>query len=167
LAGIIGFEKNLTGTGIFTTASTNLIYATNFMALIALYQTDLVIQPWMTFVAYQGFNILTAGIVMFGNRYIPLINKFSCKLVFARFIYKPVMLTVEQVCYLQLAWFVIMVTVAAAAPKHNDSEFVFRTWMNNTGWENNVICFITGLVNPLYSLGGLDGITVCPFSEYV
>jgi choline transport protein len=148
LAGIIGFEKNLTGTGIFTTASTNLIYATNFMALIALYQTDLVIQPWMTFVAYQGFNILTAGIVMFGNRYIPLINKFS-------------------LCYLQLAWFVIMVTVAAAAPKHNDSEFVFRTWMNNTGWENNVICFITGLVNPLYSLGGLDGITVCPFSEYV
>jgi choline transport protein len=77
---------------------------------------------------------------MFGNRYIPLINKFS-------------------LCYLQLAWFVIMVTVAAAAPKHNDSEFVFRTWMNNTGWENNVICFITGLVNPLYSLGGLDGIT--------
>ncbi|KAM0119636.1 hypothetical protein ACP6JC_003798 [Aspergillus fumigatus] len=136
---------------IFTTASTNLIYATNFMALIALYKTDLVIQPWMTFVAYQGFNILTGGTVMFGNRFIPLINKFS----FA------------QVCYLQLAWFVIMVTVAAAAPKHNDSEFVFRTWMNNTGWENNVICFITGLVNPLYSLGGLDGITVCPFPEDV
>ncbi|KAI9934594.1 hypothetical protein MW887_000210 [Aspergillus wentii] len=34
---------------IFTTASTNLIYATNFMALIALYKTDLVIKPWMTF----------------------------------------------------------------------------------------------------------------------
>jgi choline transport protein len=130
------------------------------MALIALYQTDLVIQPWMTFVAYQGFNILTAGIVMFGNRYIPLINKFSCKSIFSRFINLP--LTVKPVIYLQLAWFVIMVTVAAAAPKHNDSEFVWRTWMNNTGWENNVICFITGLVNPLYSLGGLDGITVCP-----
>lgn len=63
-------------------------------------------------------------------------------------------------CYLQLAWFVIMVTVVATAPKHNDNEFVFQTWVNNTGWENNVICFITGLVNPLYSLGGLDGITV-------
>ncbi|KAF9894316.1 hypothetical protein FE257_007819 [Aspergillus nanangensis] len=92
---------------IFTTASTNLIYATNFMALIALYKTDLVLKPWMTF----------------------------------------------------LAWFVIMVTVAATAPAHNDSKFVFRTWINETGWENNVICFITGLVNPLYSLGGLDGIT--------
>ena len=53
-----------------------------------------------------------------------------------------------------------MIVVAASAPVHNDSKFVFRTWINKTGWENNVICFITGLVNPLYSLGGLDGISV-------
>jgi len=50
------------------------------MSLIALYETDLVIQPWMTFVAYQGLNILTSSIVMFGNRFIPLINKFSCEM---------------------------------------------------------------------------------------
>ncbi|KAJ5818165.1 hypothetical protein N7474_003756 [Penicillium riverlandense] len=125
---------------IFTTASTNLIYATTLMALIALYHDDLVLKPWMTFVAYQILNIFTSGIVMFGNRLIPTINKFS-------------------LVYLQLAWFITMVTVAAMAPAHNDSEFVFRTWMNKTGWENNAICFITGLVNPLYSLGGLDGIS--------
>lgn len=47
------------------------------MALLALYKTDFVIQPWMTFVAYQGLNILTSSVVMFGNRFIPLINKFS------------------------------------------------------------------------------------------
>ncbi|GLA25508.1 hypothetical protein AnigIFM63326_002248 [Aspergillus niger] len=126
---------------IFTTASTNLVYSSNFVALIALYRPNLVVQPWMTFVAYQGFNIITSGIVMFGNKWMPVINKFS-------------------LCYLQLAWFVILVTVAATAPKHNDAEFVFRTWINETGWKNNVICFITGLVNPLYCLGGLDGITV-------
>ncbi|KAK9852657.1 hypothetical protein MYU51_007771 [Penicillium brevicompactum] len=125
---------------IFTTASTNLIYATTAMALIALYHDDLVVKPWMTFVAYQILNIVTSGIVMFGNRFIPIINKFS-------------------LIYLQLAWFITMVVVAASAPVHNDSKFVFRTWINNTGWENNVICFITGLVNPLYSLGGLDGIS--------
>ncbi|KAJ5218202.1 uncharacterized protein N7498_000301 [Penicillium cinerascens] len=125
---------------IFTTASTILIYATTAMALIALYHEDLVVQPWMTFVAYQILNIVTSGIVMFGNRFIPAINKFS-------------------LIYLQLAWFITMVTVAASAPVHNDSKFVFRTWINNTGWDNNVMCFITGLVNPLYSLGGLDGIS--------
>ncbi|KAJ6006654.1 hypothetical protein N7451_004598 [Penicillium sp. IBT 35674x] len=124
---------------VFTTASTNLIYASTVMALIALYHDDLVVKPWMTFVAYQILNIFTSGIVMFGNRFIPAINKFS-------------------LLYLQLAWFITMVTVAAAAPAHNDSKFVFATWMNNTGWDNNVMCFITGLVNPLYALGGLDGI---------
>ncbi|KAB8238473.1 putative choline transporter Hnm1 [Aspergillus alliaceus] len=128
---------------IFTAASTNLVYASNLMALIALYHDDLKLQPWMTFVAYQVLNVLSSAVVMFGNRFIPSINKFACK----------------TVVYLQMAWFTIMVTVAATAPTHNDSRFVFRTWMNNTGWENNVICFITGLVNPLFALGGLDGIT--------
>lgn len=65
--------------GIFTTASTNLVYASNFMALVGLYKTDFVLQPWMTFVAYQGFNLLTCAIVMFGNKWMPAINKFSCK----------------------------------------------------------------------------------------
>lgn len=50
------------------------------MALIALYHEDLVLQPWMTFVAYQVLNAVTAGIVMFGNRFIPVINRFSCEL---------------------------------------------------------------------------------------
>jgi choline transport protein len=74
-------------------------------------------------------------------------------------------MALRTVIYLQLAWFVTMVTVAAAAPVHNDSKFVFRTWINNTGWDNNVMCFITGLVNPLYSLGGLDGISVCSYTS--
>lgn len=71
----------LIGLGIFTTASTNLIYATTVMALIALYHEDLVIKPWMVFVAYQILNIVTSSIVMFGNRFIPIINKFSCEQV--------------------------------------------------------------------------------------
>lgn len=69
--------KNASLTGIFTTASTNLLYAQNFMALIAIYKTNLVIKTWMTFVVYQGLNLLTAGTVMFANFAIPALNKFS------------------------------------------------------------------------------------------
>ncbi|KAG7137001.1 Choline transport protein like [Verticillium longisporum] len=94
---------------IFTTASTNIIYAQILMALIALYNETLEIKAWQTFIVYQGLNLITASIVMFGNRIIPGLNKFS-------------------LFYLQIGWLV-------------------------------VICFITGLVNPLYSLGGLDGVT--------
>jgi hypothetical protein len=110
------------------------------MALIALYKADLEIQAWQTFIVYQGLNLLTAGVVMFGNKIIPALNKFS-------------------LFYLQIGWLVVLVTVVACAPTHRDSEFVFRTWINKTGWQNNGITFITGLVNPLYSLGGLDGVT--------
>ncbi|KAF4906804.1 hypothetical protein CGCVW01_v012756 [Colletotrichum viniferum] len=63
---------------IFTTASTNLIYAQVLMALIALYHESLEIQAWQTFIVYQGLNLITAGIVMFGNKIIPGLNKFPC-----------------------------------------------------------------------------------------
>ncbi|KAI5236032.1 amino acid permease [Aureobasidium subglaciale] len=140
-----GFLSFMTGwftvTGwIFTTASTNLIYAQTLMALVALYRPTMAIQTWQTFVVYQVLNIVTAAVVIWGNKIIPALNKFS-------------------LFYLQIGWFAVMVTVVACAPTHQDSEFVFRTWVNETGWENQVICFITGLVNPLYSLGGLDGVT--------
>ncbi|KAM0282379.1 hypothetical protein ACHAQH_003058 [Verticillium albo-atrum] len=125
---------------IFTTASTNIIYAQILMALIALYNETLEIKAWQTFIVYQGLNLITASIVMFGNRIIPGLNKFS-------------------LFYLQIGWLAVLITVAACAPTHRSAEFVFKTWINNTGWENQVICFITGLVNPLYSLGGLDGVT--------
>lgn len=109
-------------------------------ALYALYHPDLAIKNWQTFIIYQILNLLTASVVLFGNKVIPALNRFS-------------------LFYLQIGWFVVLVTVVACAPSHQSSEFVFRNWINNTGWENNVICFITGLVNPLYSLGGLDGVS--------
>lgn len=127
-------------TGIFTTASTTLIYAQTLGALIALYRPHFTLQAWQTFVIYQGLNVLTAAVVMFGNRIVPALNRFS-------------------LFYLQIGWIVVLVTVVACAPSYQDPKFVFATWINNTGWGNQVICFITGLVNPLYSLGGLDGIT--------
>ncbi|KAL9565029.1 hypothetical protein ACKAV7_010842 [Fusarium commune] len=105
---------------IFTTASTNIIYAQILMALIALYISDLEIKAWQTFIVYQGLNLLTAGVVMFGNKIIPALNKFS-------------------LFYLQIGWLVVLVTVVACAPTHRDPEFVFRTWINTTGWNNNAI----------------------------
>ncbi|EUC48298.1 hypothetical protein COCMIDRAFT_34174 [Bipolaris oryzae ATCC 44560] len=125
---------------IFTTASTNLIYAQTLGALIALYHPDMTVKTWEIFVIYQGLNLMTASVVLFGNKVIPSLNKFS-------------------LFYLQIGWLVVLVTVVACAPTYQSPEFVFRTWINNTGWENNVIAFAVGLVNPLYSLGGLDGVT--------
>lgn len=125
---------------IFTTASTNLLYAQLVMALVALYRPEMTIETWQTFVCYEGLNLITAAIVLWGNKLLPPMNKF---LLF----------------YIQIAWIAVMVTVVACAPTHNGAKFVFRTWINTTGWKDNGITFITGLVNPVYSIGGLDAIS--------
>jgi choline transport protein len=103
-----------------------------------LYHQDMTVKTWEIFIIYQGLNLATASVVLFGNKIIPSLNKFS-------------------LVYLQIGWLVVLTTVVACAPTYQSSEFVFRTWINNTGWENNVVAFAVGLVNPLYSLGGLDG----------
>jgi choline transport protein len=87
-----GFLSFLTGGltvmgWIFTTASTNLIYAQSFMALVALYHVDMTIKAWQTFLVYQVLNLITAAIVIWGNRIIPALNKFS-------------------LFYLQIGWYV-------------------------------------------------------------
>ncbi|KAL1849928.1 hypothetical protein VTK73DRAFT_9776 [Phialemonium thermophilum] len=87
-------------------------------ALYALYHPDVAVRTWQTFVIYQVLNLLTASVVLFGNRAIPALNKFS-------------------LFYLQIGWLVVLVTVVACAPTHQGSEFVFRTWINGTGWKNN------------------------------
>ena len=43
-----------------------------------------------------------------------------------------------------------------AQPKQS-SYYVWHTFINNTGWSSNALVFLTGLINPTYGFGGLDG----------
>lgn len=47
-----------------------------------------------------------------------------------------------------LSCFVITIAVPAASKTKQSAKFVFATFVNETGWENNVIAFIVGLINP-------------------
>ena len=59
--------------------------------------------------------------------------------------------------YISLVSFtVILITVPAKAPNHQDAKFVFATFINNTGWENSGIAFIVGLVNTNWAFACLD-----------
>ncbi|KAK7536466.1 amino acid permease-domain-containing protein [Phyllosticta citribraziliensis] len=49
-----------------------------------------------------------------------------------------------------------MVAVPAKAPTHQDAKFVFATFINNTGWSQNGIAFIVGLVNTNWAFACLD-----------
>lgn len=55
---------------------------------------------------------------------------------------------------------VILITVPAKAPTHQDAQFVFTTFINNTGWKSSGIAFIVGLINPNWGFSCLDTV-VC------
>lgn len=55
-----------------------------------------------------------------------------------------------------ISFVVILITVPAKAPTHQSAKFVFATFVNNTGWNNNGIAFIVGLINANWAFACLD-----------
>jgi choline transport protein len=53
--------------------------------------------------------------------------------------------------------FVIFVTCLVRSPTKQSSEFVWKTFINNSGWSSDGIVFLTGLVNANYIYSGIDG----------
>jgi choline transport protein len=58
-----------------------------------------------------------------------------------------------------ISFFVILVTVPARAPTHQNARFVFANFVNNTGWSQNGIAFIVGLINTNWAFACLDSAT--------
>lgn len=54
------------------------------------------------------------------------------------------------------SFLVILVTVPATAPTHQPAKFVFANFVNNTGWNQNGIAFIVGLINTNWAFACLD-----------
>lgn len=51
---------------------------------------------------------------------------------------------------------VVIVSLARTGPHYQSSEFVWTTFVNESGWVDG-IAFLTGLINPTYMYAGIDG----------
>lgn len=121
---------------IFTSASVALGMGAACVGCYQLFHPALTIKSWHVFVAYQLFN-LCAFVFNCWGRFLPSIATFTlwCSLV---------------------SFFVILVVVPAEAPTHETARFVFANFVNNTGWKQNGIAFIVGLVNTNWAFACLD-----------
>ncbi|MCJ1229273.1 hypothetical protein MMC12_005938 [Toensbergia leucococca] len=95
-----------------------------------------VIHAWHVFVAYQVINTFAFVFNCYG------------KLL-------PAIANTALYCSL-ISFFVILVVVPAKAPTHQDARFVFANFVNNTGWTQNGIAFIVGLINTNWAFACLD-----------
>ncbi|CAE6469733.1 unnamed protein product [Rhizoctonia solani] len=121
---------------VFTSASVCLSLGSSLVGMYVLGHPEIVIQPWMIFVAYQLINLFAFALNCSG-RLLPKISTLSL--------------------YISLiSCFIITIAVPAASRTKQSAKFVFATFSNETGWENNVIAFIVGLINPNWSFACLD-----------
>ncbi|KAK5126844.1 choline transporter [Cryomyces antarcticus] len=91
---------------------------------------------WHTFLAYQVVNIFC----FFFNCYGKILPAVA-----------------SSTLYISLLSFaVILITVPAVAPTHQHAQFVFATFINNTGWSSGGVAFIVGLVNTNWPFACLD-----------
>ena len=49
------------------------------------------------------------------------------------------------------------ITCLAITQPKQSSYYVWRQFINETGWESNGLVFLLGLINPTLGFGGLDG----------
>jgi choline transport protein len=95
-----------------------------------------VIQPWHGFVGYQCVNLFA----FFFNCYGKILPRLATITLYTSLI----------------SFFVILVVVPARAESHQDTKFVFATFINNTGWSQSGIAFIAGLINTNWAFACLD-----------
>ena len=95
-----------------------------------------VIQPWHTVLGYQAVNAFCFAFNCYGKT-LPLVASASL--------------------YTSLVSFAVtLVVVPARAPSHQTARFVFASFVNNTGWSQDGMAFIVGLVNTNWAFACLD-----------
>lgn len=121
---------------IFTSAAVALGTGSAMVGCYQLSHPDFTIMPWHIVVAYELTNIFTFTFNCYG-RTLPLLGSLT--------------LYTSLVSFL-----VILITVPAVAPTHQHAEFVFATFVNNTGWSQGGIAYIVGLINANWAFACLD-----------
>ncbi|KAL4919222.1 amino acid/polyamine transporter I [Aspergillus aurantiobrunneus] len=98
-------------------------------------------QSWQVFIVFQIVLWMCTGIVCFGNRYLPLLNRVAL--------------------VLSMGGLLVTIIVLAAMPRgrYASNTQVWRTYYNETGGWSDGICFLSGLLNAAFAVGTPDCIS--------
>ncbi|KAI9843919.1 MAG: hypothetical protein M1838_002415 [Thelocarpon superellum] len=119
--------------------------ATEIQGLIALNNPDYVPQRWQASLLYWGILIAGGLINVYGIRILPYLESAALVLHVAFF-------------------FILIVPLVYLAPQ-SANHYVFATFDNDSGWDNNGVSWLIGLTTSLFALSGID--CACHISEEV
>lgn len=120
--------------GVAVTAQ---IIAAQAVSMYSIFHADFVTQKWHVFVAYIIVIWLSAFVVILANRTLPLLQTFGGFLVIA-------------------GVFITIIVCASMAPVHASNAFVWRDWLNSTGYGSDGFAFVLGMLNGAFAVGTPD-----------
>lgn len=125
---------------LFTNASITSGVATSIMGIYDLCHPAFGLQRWHIFVTYEILNLFVSMFNIW-DKYLPLCT--------------------SSALYVSIfAFAVTLVTcLSCSRDAYQLTDFVFKDFVNTTGWKIPGIGFIVGLVNPLWSYVGIDSAT--------
>ncbi|KFY29440.1 hypothetical protein V493_02357 [Pseudogymnoascus sp. VKM F-4281 (FW-2241)] len=107
------------------------------MGIVVFYNNAFVIERWHSFLIYQALNVS----VLVYNLFILPKAAWTHNIGFA----------LSLLCFI-----IFFITCLAIAGPKQPNEYVWNTFVNESGWSDGVV-FLTGLVNPNFMYSGLDG----------
>ncbi len=129
-------------------ASGGLLGSQLIVGVISFMQPAYSPQRWHQFLIYIGYNLVAFCLNAFGNRLLPWVTKVAFTWSITGFV-------------------IISITVlACASPNYSSGSFVFRDFINQSGWPDG-IAWLLGLLQAGLGLTGFDAVAHMVFSGLV
>jgi choline transport protein len=125
----------------FGASSLAVVSSEGIIEIYALTHEGFETKPWHVFICYLLVIWLCCAVLLFGNKFLPLINTALMLLVIGGWIIT-----------------IIIVGVMAGQPprSHATNSFVWTEWQNLTGYKSNGLVFVLGMLNGSFAIGTPD-----------
>jgi len=144
---------------IATTASAPFACALQIQGLIGLCNPDYESKTWVVVVSFWGVLLLAGSVNIFGIKLLPAFNYLSCNspslfcLWTMHMVYKAIVLMVVTIHI--VGFLALFISLLAVAPK-NSATAVWATFENNSGWPNDGVAWLLGMLTSCYVFIGYD-----------
>ncbi|KAL0264500.1 hypothetical protein SLS55_000450 [Diplodia seriata] len=126
---------------VFGAASMSAITANLILGMYGLFHPEYVWQRWHTFVTYLIATWCCCAAVLFANRALPLVNQIGLFLIVAG-------------CFVTVLVCAIM--PGTTGNGYASNAFVWRDFLNQTGYSSDGFAFLAGMLNASYAVGVPD-----------
>jgi len=128
----------------------SLIIANQIISMYGLFHPDYVYARWHVYITYLLVTWSCCAIVLFANRALPMVNQLGLFFI--------------------LAGVFVTIVVCAVMPTktgvgHASNSFVWKDYVNSTGYGSDGFVFLMGMLNGAYAVGTPDCVSVSEFLE--